>query len=102
MTLWKASLLSALLALSLAACAPKTAKPVITGPVFPDYPFPAVPETLEAGNQAAAQAHRDAWSLLQGGNARAGGRLHGRPGGRSGAQDRHAHRRYRPAIRCAM
>ena len=74
MRAWRASLLSAVLALSFAACAPKTARPVTTGPVFPDFPFPAVPDTLETTNQALSQAHRDAWSLLQSGNARAAAR----------------------------
>ncbi len=59
------------LAFMLAACAAKTAKPVTTGPAFPDYPFPAVPDTLAASNQSALDAHRDAWNLLQGGNAKA-------------------------------
>jgi hypothetical protein len=59
---------------SLAACGAKTVKPVTTGPVFPDFPFPTVPETLAGANQAAAQAHQDAWSLLQGGNAKAAAR----------------------------
>jgi tetratricopeptide (TPR) repeat protein len=64
-------LLSGLMAISLAGCAAKTAKPVTTGPLFPDYPFPAVPDTLAASNQSASEAHRDAWNLLQGGNAKA-------------------------------
>ncbi len=60
--------------LTVAGCAPKTAKPTTTGPVFPQFAFPVVPDTLEASNQAASAAHRDAWNLLQGGNAKAAAR----------------------------
>jgi tetratricopeptide (TPR) repeat protein len=66
--------LAAALALLVTACGAKTVKPVITGPVFPDYPFPTVPDTLAASNQVAAQGHQEAWDLLQGGNAKAAAR----------------------------
>jgi tetratricopeptide (TPR) repeat protein len=80
MTMWRARATSPLRAVALlmlvtmAACAPKTVKPTTTGPVFPQYPFPTVPETLEAADQAASEAHREAWGMLQGGNARAAAR----------------------------
>jgi tetratricopeptide (TPR) repeat protein len=80
MTMWRASATSVLRAASLimmvtlAGCAAKTARPTTTGPVFPQFPFPTVPETLESADQAAAQGHREAWGMLQGGNARAAAR----------------------------
>jgi cytochrome c-type biogenesis protein CcmH/NrfG len=59
------------LSLTVAACGAKTAAPIATTPLFPQYEFPAVPDALEASSHGASEAHREAWSLLQGGNARA-------------------------------
>jgi tetratricopeptide (TPR) repeat protein len=59
---------------TLAGCAKKAPSAVPTGPVFPQFAFPAVPDTLEAANQTASEAHREAWNLLQGGNAKAAAR----------------------------
>jgi len=60
--------------LTFAACAAKSAKPLATGPVFPQFEFPAVPDALEASARGASEEHREAWSLLQGGNAKAAAR----------------------------
>jgi tetratricopeptide (TPR) repeat protein len=51
-----------------AACAPKTAPPPSTGPRFPSYIFPPVPQALE--NSDAAAAHRIGWQALQAGDLR--------------------------------
>jgi tetratricopeptide (TPR) repeat protein len=51
-----------------AACAPKTAPPPTTGPRFPSYIFPPVPQALEGSNAAAA--HRIGWEALQAGDLR--------------------------------
>ena len=51
-----------------AACAPKTAPPPSTGPRFPTYIFPPVPQALEGSNAAAA--HRIGWEALQAGDLR--------------------------------
>jgi tetratricopeptide (TPR) repeat protein len=51
-----------------AACAPKTVPPATTGPRFPTYIFPPVPEALEGSDAAAA--HRVGWEALQAGDLR--------------------------------
>jgi tetratricopeptide (TPR) repeat protein len=80
---WKASLLRASLrllllalfsSLTLTGCAKKAPTAVPAGPLFPQFTFPAVPDTLEAANHIASEAHREAWNLLQGGNAKAAAR----------------------------
>ena len=48
----------------LASCA--TRLPVVTAPIYPGYPFPAVPQEL-AGTPAAAE-HERAWAHLQAGD----------------------------------
>jgi tetratricopeptide (TPR) repeat protein len=50
------------------ACAPKTAPPPTTGPRFPSYIFPPVPQALEGSDAAAA--HRVGWDALQAGDLR--------------------------------
>lgn len=76
MWMWRLRLLLVfgLLSISLAGCAKKAPIAVPTSPLFPQFAFPAVPDTLESANHAASEAHRDAWNLLQGGNARAAAR----------------------------
>jgi tetratricopeptide (TPR) repeat protein len=56
------------LTLSGAACAPKTAPAPATGPRFPSYIFPPVPQALESSDAAAA--HRIGWDALQAGDLR--------------------------------
>jgi tetratricopeptide (TPR) repeat protein len=56
------------LVLAGSACAPKTAPPASTGPRFPTYIFPPVPQALESSDAAAA--HRIGWEALQAGDLR--------------------------------
>ena len=59
--------LAGLLALTVTACAP-VPPPVVTSPRFPDYPFPAVPDSL--AETRAAERHAGAWRFLQVGDLR--------------------------------
>jgi tetratricopeptide (TPR) repeat protein len=56
------------------ACGARSVRPVTTGPVYPQYEFPAVPEALATQAGAAAILHKEAWDLLQAGSARAANR----------------------------
>ena len=61
----RASLLTVLACCQLlAACSART--PVVTSPVFPDFPFPSVPTEL-AGTSSAVE-HERAWAFLQSGD----------------------------------
>ncbi|MGH9315076.1 MAG: tetratricopeptide repeat protein [Vicinamibacterales bacterium] len=51
-----------------AACAPKTAPPATSGPRFPAFMFPPVPQALDGSDAAAA--HRIGWDALQAGDLR--------------------------------
>jgi Tfp pilus assembly protein PilF len=50
------------------ACAPKTVPPATTGPRFPAFIFPPVPQALDSSDAAAA--HRIGWDALQAGDLR--------------------------------
>jgi Tfp pilus assembly protein PilF len=62
------------LAAIVSACGARSVKPVTTGPVYPQYEFPAVPDALSAQMGEAAKLHQEAWDLLQAGSARAANR----------------------------
>ncbi len=78
-SVWRApALILGVAAVCLAsACAARAPKPVVTGPMFPAYEFPALSESLAASAGPLAEAHREAWNLLQSGNARAAARRFG-------------------------
>jgi tetratricopeptide (TPR) repeat protein len=65
---------SLVLAAIVSACGARSVRPVTTGPVYPQYEFPAVPDALAGQADEAARLHQEAWNLLQSGSARAANR----------------------------
>ena len=62
-------LVSAVLLVCLASCAPKTTPPVVTtAPRFPEFPFPEVPQDLQAAG--VAERYKTGWQFLQSGDFR--------------------------------
>lgn len=63
------------LAALVSACAAKTTRPAAVGPAFPQFEFPAVSEPLAtSASSRIVDSHRQAWDLLQAGNAKGAAR----------------------------